>query len=44
MAALHLVRGDRAKVMETAQEAWVELARLFASDADEGEKARVIQG
>lgn len=38
MAAQHLVRGDRLKVMETAQEAWVELARLFASDTDEGKR------
>ncbi len=37
LAAQHLVRGDRSKVMQTAQEARVELARLFASDTDEAQ-------
>jgi glutathione-regulated potassium-efflux system protein KefB len=33
LAAQHTVREDRAKVMQTAQEARVELARLFEEDA-----------
>ncbi|GGM16282.1 potassium transporter [Pseudomonas asuensis] len=33
LAAQHMVREDRAKVMQTAQEARVELARLFEEDA-----------
>jgi hypothetical protein len=34
LEAQGLVRDDRAKVMQTAKEARVELARLFDSDAD----------
>ncbi|BBP80150.1 hypothetical protein PHLH7_62540 [Pseudomonas sp. Ost2] len=43
LAAQRLVRGDRSKVMQTAQEARVELARLFESDEEDVEQAGVSE-